>query len=205
MAETLTLVSVIVFVISGLSFALAIFFWFFFKIPSVIGDLTGKTARKNIAKIRAENEKKSSKAPKDNRLNFVKRKSDTGNLAKNTTSSLTTEISDTIPETGLLETNKDSCLSAENTALLFENQEKVDNDETAVIVESNVYLSNETTLLSDAEGVDSDKPETYAEETGLLIESIHSSQVIKNRKPSSKQLVLLETVMYVHTDEVIEC
>lgn len=205
MAETLTLVSVIVFVISGLSFALAIFFWFFFKIPSVIGDLTGKTARKNIAKIRAENEKKSSKAPKDNRLNFVKRKSDTGSLAKNTTSSLTTEISDTIPETGLLETNKDSCLSAENTALLFENQEKVDNDETAVLVESNVYLSNETTLLSDAEGVDSDKPETYAEETGLLIESIHSSQVIKNRKPSSKQLVLLETVMYVHTDEVIEC
>lgn len=205
MAETLTLVSVIVFVISGLSFALAIFFWFFFKIPSVIGDLTGKTARKNIAKIRAENEKKSSKAPKDNRLNFVKRKSDTGSLAKNTTSSLTTEISDTIPETGLLETNKDSCLSAENTALLFENQEKVDNDETAVLVESNVYLSNETTLLSDAEGVDSDKPETYAEETGLLIESIHSSQVIQNRKPSSKQLVLLETVMYVHTDEVIEC
>lgn len=205
MAETLTLVSVIVFVISGLSFALAIFFWFFFKIPSVIGDLTGKTARKNIAKIRAENEKKSSKAPKDNRLNFVKRKSDTGSLAKNTTSSLTTQISDTIPETGLLETNKDSCLSAENTALLFENQEKVDNDETAVLVESNVYLSNETTLLSDAEGVDSDKPETYAEETGLLIESIHSSQVIKNRKPSSKQLVLLETVMYVHTDEVIEC
>lgn len=56
-AEILSLISVISFVFCAISFVLAVFFWFFFKIPSVIGDLSGRTARKSIEKMRAGNEK----------------------------------------------------------------------------------------------------------------------------------------------------
>lgn len=56
-AEILSLISTISFVIAAISFALAVFFWFSFKIPSVIGDLSGRTAKKSIARMRASNER----------------------------------------------------------------------------------------------------------------------------------------------------
>lgn len=56
-AEILSLASVISFVFCAIAFVLAVFFWFFFRIPSVIGDLSGHTARKSIEKMRAGNEK----------------------------------------------------------------------------------------------------------------------------------------------------
>lgn len=57
MAETLSTLSIISFAVAGVFLVLAVFLWFFLKIPSVIGDLSGKTARKSIAKMRAVNEK----------------------------------------------------------------------------------------------------------------------------------------------------
>lgn len=57
MAQTLQTLSVISFAVAGVCLALAIFFGFLFKIPGVIGDLSGRTARKSIAKLRAANEK----------------------------------------------------------------------------------------------------------------------------------------------------
>ena len=48
MAETLSILSIVSFAVAGASFMLAVFFWFFFKIPTVIGDLSGRTARKSI-------------------------------------------------------------------------------------------------------------------------------------------------------------
>lgn len=41
MAQTLQALSVISFVIAGACLVLAVFFWLFFKIPTVIGDLSG--------------------------------------------------------------------------------------------------------------------------------------------------------------------
>lgn len=57
MAETLSTVSVISFAVAGVLLALAIVLGLFFEIPKVIGDLTGITAKRAIAKMRAENEK----------------------------------------------------------------------------------------------------------------------------------------------------
>lgn len=64
MAELLSVLSIISFVIMGLFFGIAVFLWIFFKIPSVINDLSGRTARKSIAKMRSENEKNGKQAPK---------------------------------------------------------------------------------------------------------------------------------------------
>ncbi len=72
MAETLSTFSIISFVVAGVGLVLAIFFWFFFKIPTVIGDLSGRTARKSIAKMRAENER--SGKPKERKGNTARGK-----------------------------------------------------------------------------------------------------------------------------------
>lgn len=42
MAETLSMLSIISFIVAGVALAVAIFLWIFFKIPRVIGDLSGR-------------------------------------------------------------------------------------------------------------------------------------------------------------------
>ena len=68
-AELLLTLSTVAFVVSGVSLALSVFFWFFFRIPTVIGDLSGKNAKKSIAKIRANNEKSGNKSFKPSATN----------------------------------------------------------------------------------------------------------------------------------------
>lgn len=57
MAETLTTISTVSFAAAGVFLAAAVFFFFFFNIPSVYGDLSGLTAKRALAKRRAANEK----------------------------------------------------------------------------------------------------------------------------------------------------
>lgn len=57
MAETLSIISIISFVAAGVFLAIAIVLFTVFKIPSVIGDLSGRNARKSIEQIRKNNEK----------------------------------------------------------------------------------------------------------------------------------------------------
>lgn len=56
MAEKLARLSIIFFIFAAICFAIAVFIWIYFKIPSVISDLSGRTARKSIAKMRTVNE-----------------------------------------------------------------------------------------------------------------------------------------------------
>ena len=106
MAQTLQTLSIISFAVAGVCLVLAIFFWFFFKIPTVIGDLSGRTARKSIAKMRAANEKTGAKSYKESKTNAERGKltgtmPDSGKLKKKITAS-----DDGKPETGLLAENK---------------------------------------------------------------------------------------------------
>lgn len=57
MAEILSRISIISFVLATLCFLLATILWFRFKIPVIIGDLTGRNAKKSIARIRSKNER----------------------------------------------------------------------------------------------------------------------------------------------------
>lgn len=76
-AGTFTLLSYIAYGAAGLMVALAVLFFFLFKIPEVIGDLSGRTARKNIAKIRSANERSGDKSFTPGRVN-----EDRGKLTK---------------------------------------------------------------------------------------------------------------------------
>lgn len=113
MAETLQLLSIISFAVAAGCLVLAVFFWFFFKIPTVIGDLSGRTARKSIAKMRAANEKTGSKSYKASQTNAER-----GKLTGTMPGIGKEKKSDGNPETGLLSENKADGLDAEATGIL---------------------------------------------------------------------------------------
>ncbi len=74
MAGTLSTVSIISFVAAGVFFVVAIVFWIVFHIPSVIGDLTGKNAKKNIDAMRRNNERTGNKAYRSSKINLERGK-----------------------------------------------------------------------------------------------------------------------------------
>ena len=118
MAQTLQTLSIISFAVAGVCLVLAVFFWFFFKIPSVIGDLSGRTARRSIAKMRAANEKTGAKSYKESKTNADRGKltgtmPDSGKLNKKNKAP-----DDDKPETGLLVDNKANGLDSEETGML---------------------------------------------------------------------------------------
>lgn len=113
MAETLQLLSIISFAVAVGCLVLAVFFWFFFKIPTVIGDLSGRTARKSIAKMRAANEKTGSKSYKASQTNAAR-----GKLTGTMPGIGKEKKSDGNPETGLLSENKAYGLDTEATGIL---------------------------------------------------------------------------------------
>lgn len=61
MAEIMSKISVVSFILAAVCIVLTILLWFQFKIPVIIGDLSGRTAKKSIERIRKENEKSGKK------------------------------------------------------------------------------------------------------------------------------------------------
>lgn len=116
MAETLQLLSIISFAVAAACLVLAVFLWFFFRIPDVIGDLSGRTARKSIAKMRAANEKSGSKSYKESKANAERGKL-TGTMP-GIQGKKTDNLDENKPETGLLNENKAEGLESEATGML---------------------------------------------------------------------------------------
>lgn len=74
MADTLSLISIISFVMSGIFFSTAVALFFIFKIPSVLGDLSGRTAKKSIEKMRKNNERTGNKSYSSSNVNLARGK-----------------------------------------------------------------------------------------------------------------------------------
>jgi len=175
MAEILSTISIVSFVAAGVCFALAVLLWFLFDIPAVIGDLSGRTARKSIARMREHNEKSGKKSYKPSKTN-VERGKLTGTMPDSQKLKKKDKTDELKPETGLLDENKTQSVNVQETALLNESEETAllnSAEETGLLVDE-----NETALLED----DIDIPKTRA---------------------GGKKLVMIETVMLIHTDEVI--
>ena len=177
-AEILSLISTISFAIAALSFVLAVFFWFNFKIPSVIGDLSGRTAKKSIAKMRANNERAGGQGYKPSAANANRGKlTDTmqhsRKLAGEVKNKPATEpkkkvqVADDLPVTELLETN---------------NAVAVDNQQTELL-----ETSEATGLL-----VDEDATMPLGEESNVVV-----------KRTGGMKLKMLDEVILIHTNEVI--
>lgn len=175
MAETLSTLSTISFAVAGVSLTLAIFFWFFFKIPTVIGDLSGRTARKSIAKMRAANEKTGAKSYKESKTNAARGKL-TGTMPDSEKLSKKKLADDEQrPETGLLAENRADGVDTEETGLLLEEATGIlESEATGLLVDENATEPLVTPT------------QTYSKRTGGM------------------KLTMLEEVILIHTDEVIE-
>ena len=174
MAQTLQTLSIISFAVAGVCLVLAVFFFVFFKIPTVIGDLSGRNARKSIARMRATNEKTGAKSYKESKTNVERGKltdtiPDFGKAKKNTP-----EADYGKPETGLLAENKAVSLESEETGMLDEATGILESEATGLLIDENATAP-----------LDIQTNKAFARTGG-------------------KKLEMIEEVMFIHTDEVIE-
>lgn len=121
-AEILSLVSLISYIVAGVCLVLAVFLWFFFKIPSVIGDLSGRTAKKSIEKMRQANTKSGSKSYRSSATNVSRGKiTDTMHPSaklKATEAPAAPAQDSATPETTLLSENRATFYASEGTQML---------------------------------------------------------------------------------------
>lgn len=135
MAEILSTISLISFIVSGAAFAAAVFCWFKFRIPHVIGDLSGRTAKKSIERMRANNEKSGNKSLRPAKVNEKRGTLTEGFKALKKQGA----IQSAAEETGLLSENMARGTRGEETGLLTVEQ-GTDNlaEETALLVNDEV-------------------------------------------------------------------
>ena len=159
MADTLMTISIVAFVAAGVFAVLAIILLLVFKIPSVIGDLSGATARKSIENMRRNNEQsgRSSIKSSEKRPNRVK--------LTETMEGVNKKAREDMDETGLLSENITMNYSSEETALLVE-------DKTEPLV------LEETMLLEDDSPNKQRKPSSVSIELLEEVMLIHTEEVI---------------------------
>lgn len=104
MAEILSMISTISFVMACIFAVLSVVLWIVFRIPSIIGDLSGRNAKKSIEQLRLQNLKTGNKAFRPSQTNLDRGKV-TATMSDINKSSTIKNFSGTIAETGLLNEN----------------------------------------------------------------------------------------------------
>lgn len=184
-------------ILAAIMFIISVILFIVLKIPSVIGDLSGATARKAIEDIRNQNENTGDKTYKSSAVNKERGKltdkiSPSGNLIKNPSGGIwgamaTEKIStqklaeDASNETTVLGSNETTVLGGNETTVFSAN-------------ETTVLGSNETTVLSGGVG-----------ETTLL-DSMPGMNETTLLSPSMMPVGIFEIeyeLTFIHTDEVI--
>ncbi|GFP74230.1 hypothetical protein [Clostridium fungisolvens] len=176
MAEILSTISIVSFVLAAVFFVLAVVFWIRFGVLGIIGDLSGRTAKKSIAKMRENNKKTGKKLFRTSSIKVeLEKLEDTRKKPikiYEKTSKL--ESGDNL-ETGLLDDNKADNSTANSTELLD------DNDATGV-------LNEEGTAVLD------DNANTVFNEKVVD----HSPKVA-----NVDEIKIIDEVILIHTNEVI--
>lgn len=176
-------------VLSGVMLIVSVLLFIFLKIPRVIGDLTGSTARKAIENIRNQNESSGDKIYKSSAVNRERGKltdkiSASGNISHRETNPLGGAMATTKIDTQVLsentETNETTVLGA-----------KTDNGTTV--------LSNETTVLDNGTTV----LNAPSNETTVLNQSDEQTEILNESQVRSKIFEIEYEITFIHTNEVI--
>lgn len=187
MAQVYNIISIVGFSLAGIFFILAVVFWIRFNIPKIVGDLTGRTARKSISQMRSENERSGKKVytPQPSAGSGSIRLK---NLGDEKTASLSVEKgskSDENEKTELLEQQAETELLTEGMETELLGQEM----ETELLKEA-----EDTTLLGGTdELLENDN------ETGLLDEGT----ILLNEEGNVRDFRIIQSIVYIHTQEVI--
>jgi len=174
------IVSVVGYSLAGLLFIIAIIMFFKLKIPAVIGDLSGRTAAKQIQELRKRNSSTGIKLYKPDVFNIER-----GKLTEPVKNSdkLTRETMVNQPEDPSLATVvlNDETTPYQETMLLTEETELLFDDRTEVLDEDVTVAADETTVLDQTEEL------PYQEPT---VKQVKDFKMIKDMKVT-------------HTDETI--
>lgn len=216
-ANILQILSIVFFALAGIALVIAIIIFFYYKIPKVAGDLSGKTARKSINRQRAENEKAAPKGPEIySRQAFGANASGAADMAKKAQSAPQPAAKSVQPSQSPAPSKqsrpakKQSAQPALSPADISDTEQRSfyegsDIPETGLLKESRagseVDLS-QTTLLNESEEttwLNTSEETTLLEETAELGASPSQRGVI----PGNVALELIEEIMFIHTDEEI--
>lgn len=194
MAETLSVISLISFLAAGVFAILAVVLWFVFHIPTVAGELSGRTAKKSIERTRRNNEEASKNSrgagpvrdrgknsPADGRQAGKNSPADGRQTGKNSPAD-ERQTGKNRSEGGGVET----ALRAESAAGTRRRETVQQNGETARRSRETAQQSRETEVLAD---------------TGSLEASGSGNP---QRRMSAVKIELLEEILFIHTKEVIE-
>lgn len=208
MTQIYNIVSIVAFTLAGVFFLVSIFLWFKFGIWEIIGDLSGRNAKKSIQQMRRENDKTGAKMYHPNgfggksgnteiSVHMNSTKNTTSDLAVSKTKGLTGKMKKTDSlvsnETEVLQENETELLQESATELLVEN-------ETALLGENETeLLSNETVMLENETALLQPEMEEAQMETSLLGEVTGELP----RWGNPVQLTLLQNIVFIHTDEQI--
>ena len=177
--------------------AVSIALFFVFKIPKVIGDLTGRTARKAIEDIRRQNEESGDKTYKSSAVNLQRGK-----------------LTDKITKSGRLQKREDSPfgtgviteqLSGNHAAMPTNETTVLTANETTVLYESNettVLSANETTVLS-AESMETTvlSQDTYV--SAPAVAPVAQPVVPQPVQTAQPRFQVEYEITYIHTREII--
>lgn len=210
MAQIYNTVSLVAFCLAGVGFLLSLFFWFKFRIPKVISDLSGRTARKSIENMRKTNEKSGAKSfhpspavmvrgtvtehiPGSEKKDDMPRKEQKKQISKQTEEEQATALLDKEEEqaTALLnrEEEQEAALPGEEeqaTALLEKAAEPFS-------VSRDSETAAETGLPKENSNM------KYAEETSLL--GVTAELSVKQEE--KEEMILLQNIILVNTRETI--
>ncbi len=177
--------------LAGLMLIVTVLLFFLLKIPNVIGDLTGSSARKAIENIRNQNELSGEKTYKSSLVNKQRGKltdkiGPSGKIHKNPSGSLGAAMA-----TSKISQADSPHVKAEETSLLDQNLTTLLDS-----ADSTVPIGNETTLLNaDVAVGQSDSGETTV---------LGDMGVLTNNAVVKDSVFAIEyDITYIHTDEVI--
>ncbi len=173
MAEILSTVSIVAFVLSAVFFVVAVVVLFVLNIPSVIGDLSGRTAKKAIDKRRIMNENSGDKSYRTSETNAER--------GKLTSTMQHERKGGESSKKG--EGKKRNAKAAARKAAAAE--EMV---ETGLLERGTPMASHEET-------------EVFASDSST--ELLDDSMPARAEGAEKKQLTTIENIMFIHTDEVI--
>lgn len=174
--------------LSGVMLIVSVLLFIFLRIPRVIGDLTGATAKKAIESIRNQNESSGDKIYKSSAVNRERGKltdkiSPSGNLIHRETNSLA----------GAMATTK---IATQNLADTGSDETSVLDAETG---SETTPLGNETTVLS---GID---PNATADlnATTVLSQQGDQTEVLGEAQTKPRIFEIEYEITFIHTDEII--
>lgn len=150
--ELLNTLSMSAFIAAGVMFLLAIALFFILDIPMVVGELSGKNAKKSIKEIQKHNEGDSERLNRvSSRNSHVTKPGKTGRVGVGTEKFATNALATSANETTLLNTNNETTLLNNNeTTLLINNTANMNNgnvNNQSTVIPNTIVANSEFTVV----------------------------------------------------------